>query len=297
MKWFGSRASTATPERTADPQGDGAAGDLAPLDAAEKMTEMGFLDHLEEFRWSLIKGMSGVLVATVVCAFFSEWILNVLLIGPTRPDFFMYEFMHSAFGMDATELQLQNRTITGQFFAHIGTILVVGVIIGSPVFVYHLWKFIEPGLYPNEKHGMRFAAAFASFFFFLGILFGYCVLTPLALQFFANYSISDQIVNEFDITKYFSMVTMWAFGVGLLFELPVVVYFLSKLGILTPELLRKSRKFALIIVLVLAAFLTPPDPVSQVIVALPLMLLYEMSIHVSAYTNRKRERELRKALE
>jgi sec-independent protein translocase protein TatC len=256
------------------------------------MAEMGFLDHLEEFRWSLLKGLSGVLVATVVCAFFSPWILDVLLIGPTRPSFFMYD----VFGIDAKEIVLQNRTITGQFFAHIGTVVVVGLIIGSPVFVYYLWRFIEPGLYPSEKQGMRFAAVFASFFFFLGILFGYCIITPLALQFFANYSISPQIINEFDITKYFSMVTFWAFGVGILFELPVVVYFLSKLGILTPEILRRSRKFALIIVLVLGAFLTPPDPISQILVAMPLMLLYELSIHISAVTIRRSERELREAL-
>ncbi|ARA94297.1 MAG: twin-arginine translocase subunit TatC [Bacteroidetes bacterium] len=292
MKWFGSRTSTAIPEQTGA-HGDGAAGTVRPPHEEDyAMEEMGFLDHLEELRWSLIKGLSAILVSTIVCAFFSRWILDVLLLGPTRASFFMYD----VFGIDAVDLVLQNRTITGQFFAHIGTVLVVGIIVGSPIFVYYLWKFIEPGLYPNEKEGMRFAAFFASLCFFLGILFGYLVITPLALQFFANYTISEMIINEFDITKYFSMVTFWSFGVGLLFELPVVVYFLSKLGLLTPELMRNYRKFALILVLILGALLTPPDPISQVLVAMPLMLLYELSIKIAAYTTRKRERELREAL-
>lgn len=253
---------------------------------------MSFLDHLEEFRWSLLKGLGGILLATIVCSFYASWIIDVLLMGPTRPDFFMYK----AFGMDALPITLQNRTITGQFFAYWGTVIVVGLIVGSPILVYYFWKFIEPGLYPSEKSGLRFSSFAATFFFILGILFGYCVITPLALQFFAAFTISDVILNEWDITKYFSMVTFWAFGVGVLFELPVVIYFLSKLGIVTPLMLRTGRRYALVIILILAAFLTPPDPISQVLVAIPLLLLYEGSIYVSAIVNRRREKELREAL-
>lgn len=240
----------------------------------------------------ILRSLIGVGIAVFATIFFRRWIIDVLLLGPTREDFFMYRF----FGLDAVDIQLLNRTITGQFFADIGTILAVGLIIGSPIVVYEIWRFIEPGLYPNEKKGMRFSAVFATFFFMLGISFGYLIITPLALQFFAGYQISDQILNQFDITRYFSMVTFWAFGTGVLFELPVVIFFLSKLGLITPEGLRKYRRIAVVGVLVLGAMFTPPDPLSQILVAFPLYVLYEGSIFISAYVARKRERELREAL-
>lgn len=268
-------------------EGDGAAGE-APLAGAE----MPFLDHLEDLRWSLIKGFAGIVVATIGALFFSDWIVDVLLMGPVRGDFFMYNVL----GIEAETLVLQSRNPTGQFFAYVGIVMAVGLIIGSPIFVFFMWRFIEPGLYPEEKSGLRFSAVAATLFFMLGIAFGYCLITPFALQFFANFQISDLIVNEFDIARYFSMVTWWAFGTGILFELPVVVYFLAKLGIATPERLRASRKYALLGVLILAAFFTPPDPLSQVLVAMPLMLLYEGSIYVAAYAIRQRERALRKVL-
>ena len=283
---FPSRATKKKPAALpAGIQGDGAAG------ALPAQGEMSFLDHLEDLRWTLIKGFSGVLVMTIVAAFFSDWIVSELLMGPAKADFFMYRFL----GIDAETLVLQSRNPTGQFFAHMGIILAVGLVLGSPVFIFFLWRFIEPGLYPNEKSGMRFASFFATFFFMLGLAFGYCITTPFALQFFANYVISDLIVNEFDITRYFSMVTWWAFGAGILFELPVVVFFMAKLGIATPERLRKSRKYALLGVLIIGAFLTPPDPLSQVLVALPMMLLYEGSIYVAGFAIRQRERALKKA--
>ena len=269
-------------------------GNLLPAEQRVELNlaEMSFLDHLEEFRWALIKAFGAIIVVTIVCAFYSTWIIDELLIGPAKSDFFVYRIL----GMQADELVLQNRTITGQFFAHVGTIIAVGVVLGSPLFVYFMWKFIEPGLYPNEKKGLRFAAAFAAFFFMLGISFGYVVVTPFALQFFSNYRISDLILNEFDITRYFSMVTFWAFGAGILFELPVVVYFLAKIGILTPTLMRKYRKYAIIVTLILGALFTPPDPVSQVLVAIPLLMLYQLSISVASFVTRNREKELAEAL-
>lgn len=265
-----------------DPQGDGAsAGWSDPAGV-----EMSFLDHLEELRWTLIKGLIGLFVAAIVAAFFSDWIIDTLLLGPKKPDFFMYELL----GIEPTTFTLQNRSLPGQFFTHIGAVMVAGLVIGSPVFVFFLWRFIEPGLYPHEKQGLRFASVFATFFFMLGIAFGYCIITPLAVQFFASYQISPEIRNDFDITKYFSMVTWWSLGTGILFELPVAIYFLAKLGLATPERLRAARKWALIVVLILGAFFTPPDPLSQILVATPLMLLYEASIYIAAYVQRKERR-------
>lgn len=291
MNLFGSRTPTALEKVAPAAQGDGSTADLVTPDGG--LLEMSFLDHLEELRWRIFKGLGGVLLGSIICFFFADFVIDQILLGPTHADFFMYQW----FGFDATPLVLQNRTITGQFFAYWGAVIVVGIIIGSPILLYQLWKFIEPGLYPSEKKGLRYSSVFATFFFVLGILFGYCIITPLALQFFANFVISDQIINEFDITKYFSMVTLWVFGVGVIFELPVVMYFLARVGLVTADLLRKGRKYALIGILIIAAVLTPPDVISQTLVAIPMMGLYELSIYISGVVERRRARELKAALE
>lgn len=295
MKLFGLRSlravSKISKEATSGMQGDGSSQDIRPPDG--DLDEMSFLEHLEELRWTIFRALAGLLIVTIVCSFFSKWIVEVVLLGPSQSDFFMYELL----GIDAQNLKFQNRVLTGQFFVHIGVILSVGLVVGSPIVVWSLWRFLEPGLYTHEKKGLRFASVFATFFFILGIMFGYCILTPMAIQFFAGYEISPMIDNDIDITKYFSMLTFWALGTGILFELPVVVYFLAKIGLVTPEILRTSRKYALLGCLILGAFFTPPDPFSQITVAVPLLLLYEGSIVVAGYVVRKRERELKKALE
>lgn len=276
-----SKFTRKTPEASAG--GDGVPAQLPDATGAE----MGFLDHLEEMRWRIFKALGAVILTSAACLLFADWVIDVLLMGPTRASFFMYD----VFKVNATELVLQNRTITGQFFAYFGTVLAVGLILSMPIVLYQIWAFVEPGLYKHEKEGLRFIAAFATFFFVLGVAFGYLILTPLALQFFANFEISDQIINEFDITRYFSMVLMWTFGAGALFELPVVVYFLARIGAVTVAKLRAIRKYALIVILIIAAFFTPPDPLSQFIMAVPLLGLYECSIGITALVERKRRRE------
>jgi sec-independent protein translocase protein TatC len=263
----------------------GYAGDGGSV-MAEVAAEMGFLDHLEELRWRIIKSMVAVVLCAAVCLLFAEWVIDRLLLGPTRADFFMYQL----FGMEAVDVVLQNRTVTGQFFAYVGTVLATGVIVASPIVVYQAWRFLEPGLYAHERQGLRFAAVAATFYFVLGISFGYLILTPLALQFFAQFTISEVILNEFDISRYLSLVLTWTFGAGVLFELPVVVYFFAVMGILTPQRMRVGRKYALIAILAVAAFLTPPDPFSQLIMAIPLLGLYEMSIWISWRVERRRAR-------
>ena len=270
-----------------------ASGDGAPTRAlSAEGGEMGFLDHLEELRWRIFKALGVLVVMSAGCLLFADWVIDELLMAPTRPGFFMYEL----FKVEATELVLQNRTITGQFFAYIGTVLAVGFLLATPFILYQVWAFIEPGLYESEKAGLRYISFFATFFFVAGAAFGYLILTPLALQFFANFQISDQILNEFDIAKYFSMILMWTFGAGVLFELPVVIYFLAKLGIVTASRMRVARKYALIVILIVAAFFTPPDPMSQIIMAIPLLGLYEASIWIASYVERQRRRAEAKRL-
>ncbi len=249
--------------------------------------EMPFLDHLEELRWRILKGLGAILLCVGACLFFTDWIMDALLLGPTRASFFMYDVLR----LDAVDIVLQNRTVTGQFFAFFGTVIAAGVVIGSPIVVYQAWRFIEPGLYPEERKGLRFAAVFAAFFFALGISFGYLIIAPIALQFFAQFQISDTIVNEFDISKYFSMLLTWAFGAGLVFELPVVVVVLAKVGVLTQDMLRAGRRYAIVIVMIISAFITPPDPWSQLLMAIPLMGLFELSIALTGVVERQRARE------
>jgi sec-independent protein translocase protein TatC len=276
---------------TAAIPGDGS-GEAKTAEPPVDLGEMNFLDHLEELRWRIFKGLAGVVAGVIACMFFYQWIIDVILLGPANPDFFMYRLLD----IELKEFVIQNRTVTGQFFAAIGTVAAVGLIIGAPVLIYQMWAFIEPGLYPHEKSRIRFVSVFATGFFMLGAAFGYLIITPLAVTFFAGFEISSKISNEFDITRYFGLITLWSFGAAVLFELPVVVYFLSKLGLVTPALLRRSRKYAIIAILVVSAFLTPPDPFTQILMSVPLTLLYEGSILISAAAERKRKRDLDRAL-
>lgn len=306
MKLWRSRPATGAPALGVAPTGEAAppvpavgvpgavipvGGDGQPVAQPAAAAEMPFLDHLEELRWHVFKALGGVLVAVVVCLFFADWIIDEVLLAQTRKTFFMYDVLH----INAVNVVLQNRSVTGQFFTYYGTVFASALVAGSPVIVYQIWKFIEPGLYPAERKGVRFASLFATFFFALGIAFGYLVLSPLSLQFFANFVISESIVNEFDISRYFSMLITATFGAGILFELPVVVFVLARLGIVTTELLTKSRRYALVIVLVLAAIITPStDPLSLMVMAIPLLLLYELGIVLTRIVERGKKREAAK---
>lgn len=271
------------------PEATHPAGVVSGDGAADALTEseMGFLDHLEALRWHLIKGFAGIVVAVGFCLFFADWIIKEVLLGPSQPDFWTYRVLP----IKVTAFVLQNRAPSGAFFAYMGTVFASGLILGLPFLIYQFWKFVEPGLYKNEREGLRFAAVGATLFFMLGAAFGYFFIVPLSLQFFAGFELSPEIKNEFDIEKYFSMITLWSFGVGALFELPVVIYFLAKLGVVTAAMLRASRKIAIVVILVVAAFITPPDPFSQILVSLPLFGLYELSILFAVRIERKRARQ------
>lgn len=253
-----------------------------------RQAEMPFLDHLEELRWRIIKGLAGLVGGAVLAFIFSDWILNNILLGPARADFFMYQL----FGLDAIDLTLQSRKLPGQFFTYLGTLVIFGSVLGSPVFFYQLWAFIEPAFEDNEAKSSRFVVFYISLLFLIGVGFGYLILTPFALQFFTGFQISNLVRNDFDINEYFASISMWTLSCGIIFQLPMISYFLSKIGLLTPEFLKKYRKQAIIGCFVLGAFVTPPDPVSQTLVALPLLGLYQISIIVSRIAEKKRNKEI-----
>lgn len=257
----------------------------------DRTSDMAFLDHLEELRWRIIKGLGGIGIGMIIAFIFGDFFIDKVMLGPTDADFIVYQLL----GIDAIDLTLQSRKLPGQFFTYWGTLIVVGIIIGSPIFFYQLWAFIEPALEKTEKWKTRGNTAFITFFFLLGVAFGYFVLVPFALQFFTQFQISTAIHNDFDINEYFSSVTMWVFSCGIIFQLPVLSYFLSKFGLLTPEFLKKYRRHAIIFCFILSAFLTPPDPVSQVLIAIPLILLFQLAVFMSKVAVRKRKKELDKA--
>lgn len=258
---------------------------------ADRTSDMSFLEHLEELRWRILKGLLGVGLGVIVAIFFGDFLVNKVMLGPTRADFMVYDWL----GINAIDLTLQSRKLPGQFFTYWGTIILMGGIIGSPVFFYQMWAFVEPALESSEKWKSRLHTAFITFFFLLGVAFGYFVLVPFALQFFSQFQISDVIHNDFDINEYFTSLSMWILACGIIFQLPVISYFLSKFGLLSPDFLRKYRRHSIVVCFILSAVLTPPDPVSQVLIAIPLVLLYQLSIWVSKKGVQMREKELRKA--
>lgn len=260
---------------------------------ADRTDQMSFLEHLEELRWRIIKGMLGILVGVIVAFIFSDFVIDKVLLGPTRADFFMYDIIR----VDAIDLSLQSRKLPGQFFTFWGMLLVSGFVIGSPIFFYQIWAFVEPALESKEKWKSILSTMVITFFFLSGVAFGYFILVPFALQFFASFNISASgiVRNDFDINEYFSSLAMWVVSCGIVFQIPVLSYALSKIGLLTPAFLRKYRRHAMILALVVAALLTPPDPVSQVLIAIPLTVLYEFSIWVSHIANKRREKELKEA--
>lgn len=267
--------------------------------AKKNMAEMSFLDHLEELRWLLIRSTIAILAGATIAFFFSDFIFNEIIFGPKSVDFFTYQFfcdISEKFGLDESlcvkeiNLPIQNREMGGQFSIHLWTSITVGFIFAFPFILWEIWKFISPALYDSEK---KYASAFiiiSSLLFFIGVLFGYYIIAPLSVQFFASYIVSAEINNSIDITSYISLMKTSAIASGLLFELPIIIYFLTKLGLVTPDFLRKYRKYTLVIVLVLSAIITPPDIISQVIVAIPIMILYEISILISATVMKKQNK-------
>jgi len=271
-----------------------------PLDQEpNEEKEMSFLDHLEELRWHLIRSLIAVIVFTIVAFVSARWVFENVVFAPARPDFPTFKALcklGDALGYEGlciTDIpfKVQSRNMTGQFTMHIMASFIIGLMIAFPYVCWEVWRFVKPGLQVKERKYSRGAVAAVSLLFFSGVMFGFYVIAPWMVYFLANYSISDMVVNEFDITSYVSTVVLLVFGSGLLFQLPVVIYFLTKVGIVTPEFLRKYRKHSIIVILIVAAIVTPPDPMSQMIISIPLYLLFEISILISAGVARRQRKE------
>ncbi len=263
--------------------------------------EMSFLDHLEELRWHIIRSVASIFIFAILAFLNQHLVFHVILLGPTRTDFWTYRMLCKlgdavgAAGLCVNKLDfiLQSRNVGGQFTTAITTSAVIGLVCAFPYAFWEVWRFIKPGLYPAERRAARGATFFVTVLFMIGILFGYYIISPLTINFLSNYKIDPSIANEFDILSYFSTLVTLTLSCGLMFQLPIVAFFLSRAGVIHPALMREYRKHAYIVILVLAAIITPsPDIISQILVALPLFLLYEVSIGVSGSVVRARLREL-----
>ena len=269
------------------------------MSAQQPKDEMSFLDHLEELRWHLIRSVIAILIVAIVAFIFKDFIFDVLLFGPKQKDFITYRWFCSisqtlgqgnSFCIDELPFRIQSRTMAGQFSAHLWTSILAGFILAFPYIIFEFWKFISPGLYEKERKNARGFIFIASMLFFIGVLFGYYIVTPLSINFLGNYSVSSEIFNDFDLSSYIGLLRASVLAAGIIFELPIIVYFLTKVGIITPEFLRKNRKISLVVVLSLSAIITPPDIASQIIVSIPILVLYEVSILISRIvTSRQNE--------
>lgn len=266
-----------------------------PLDQIEDEVEMTFLDHLEELRWHLIRSLAAIMVFAVAAFFAKTLVFHTILLGPSRVDFWTYEMLcklsdilkSEALCIDELPFIIQSRKMTGQFSMHVTSSFVIGIICAFPYAFWEIWRFIKPGLYPRERKAARGATFFVSLLFILGVVFGYFIVTPISINFLSNYQLDPTILNEFDIISYISTVITLVLACGILFQLPIVVYFLTKAGLITPQILRTYRRHAIIVILILGAMLTPPDPFSQILIAIPLLGLYQVSIYISARVIKK----------
>ena len=261
--------------------------------------EMSFLEHLEELRWHIIRSLGSIAIIAIAAFIFREPIWHYIILAPSRSDFWTYEMFcrlgsltgADFFCIDELPFIIQNRRMTAQFTMALTSSFVIGLIIAFPYAFWEFWRFIRPGLYKNEKQLSRGAVFFVTLLFLTGIMFGYYVVAPISINFLTNFKLDDSILNEIDLTSYVGTVMMIVLACGIMFQLPVVVYFLTKAGIITPDFLRTYRKHAIVIILVLSALITPPDVISQVLMCFPLLFLYEISIMI-ANTIKKEEEKL-----
>ena len=256
---------------------------------------MSFLEHLEELRRRLFWSVVSVIIGVIIVVIYHDFVIDQVIMGPRKPDFVTYRaFCHwsQTMGMgdqlclDPPRLVLQSTTMSGNMNADIMVCVVGGIILAFPFIVWQLWGFIKPGLKDKETKSVRGVVFYVSLLFFTGVSFGYYLLAPLSIQFLGNYTFAD-VQNTPTLLSYLKLTTSLVFGTGLVFQLPVVVYFLSRIGIVTAAFLRKYRRHAFVVNLIVAAIITPPDVTSQILVSLPILLLYEVSILVAARAEKR----------
>ncbi len=264
-------------------------------------TEMSFLDHLEELRWNLLRAFGSIFVFAIIAFIYIKDIFRLVILAPSRPDFWAYRQLcnladvtgYADLCVKKLDFQLQALGMADNFTMGITISFIIGLAFAFPYAFWEIWRFVKPGLKITEKKAARGAVFYVSMLFLMGLLFGYYVASPLAINFLANWQLSPEIKNQYDITSYIGILATLSLGCALMFQMPMIAFVLSKVGLLTPSLMRTFRKHAWIVILIVAGIITPsPDIYSQLLVAFPLVILYEVSILVSGSIQRARLKEL-----
>lgn len=244
--------------------------------------EMSFFDHLEELRWRIIKALGGIIVAVIVCSIYSDWLVNEVVLRPGR--------------LTNPPLQLINTVPYGQITFYMVVVVVASLILCSPIILFQVWKFIQPGLMPKERKYISSIVFYTTGCFLGGVAFAYFLMLPYMLQFFANFGTAG-ITNMITVDEYMNFVLQLVLLSGLIFELPMVSYFLARLGLVTPAFLKHYRRHAIIVILFIAAVVTPTtDPITMSVFSVPMLILYEISIWVAYIAQRKRDESMADSL-
>jgi len=258
--------------------------DVDKIDVKKK-SEMGFLDHLEALRWHLVRSVIAVIVGAIVVFSSKDFVFNTIIFGPRDANFITYRLICSISEMLCLEppvFQIITRDLAEKFMVHFKSSLVIGFVIAFPYIFWEIWRFVKPALYEREIKAARGLVAVCSGLFLLGVLFGYFIIAPFSISFLAGYEVAG-IVATPTLASYMNYMVMFTIPIGIVFELPVVVYFFSRIGLLGPATMRKQRRLAFVVILIIAAIITPTtDAVTLLIVTFPLYMLYELSIFVSA---------------
>jgi len=274
--------------------------------------EMSFLEHLEELRWHIIRSLIAIVSMMIIAFVFKNVLFNDIILAPKDPGFisnrmfcelghFITSKLHIAnpdiLCINTKPLNLISIKMAGQITTHITVALVAGLILAFPFVIREFWLFFKPALHSNEARHARGAVLASSLLFFTGVLFGYFLLAPLSIHFLSSYQISPDVVNQINVRSFIGTLTSICLATGLVFELPIVAYFLTKIGIITPSFMRKYRRYAIVVIFIISAIITPPDVFSQMLVAIPLLILYEVSIFISAGVMRQKNKEHKKFME
>jgi len=269
-------------------------------DNAKVQDEMSFWEHLEQLRWHITRSIIAVVVFAVVAFLNRKIIFDDIILAPRDSEFITNRLLcklgdflsFESLCFESFNLTIINIKMSGQFLTHMYISIIAGIIITIPYIIWEIWSFIKPALYKNERKYTNFAVISSSLLFIIGILFSYFLIVPLTVNFLGTYHVSEFVQNQVSLKSYVNTVVSVTFAVGIVFELPIFVYFFTKVGLVTPSFLKKNRKYMLVICLILSAIITPPDVFSQILVCIPLFALYELSILISKRVYKKRQQEL-----
>lgn len=271
---------------------------MARKEKKKKEGEMSFLEHLEELRWHIVRSVLAVLLVAIVAFIFNEIVFDTIILAPKSPEFWTNRMFCNfaetvnikALCINSKPFQIINIQMAGQFMTHILVSLIVGVILAFPYIFWEFWSFFKPALYSNEKQHASGAVFFSSLLFLIGVLFGYYLIVPLSVHFLGSYNVSAEVSNQISLRSYISTVSSITLAAGLIFQLPILAYFLTKVGLIDPPFLRKYRRHSVVVILALSAIITPPDIFSQVMVCFPLLFLYEIGIMISKSVLKREEK-------